>query len=96
MLKSLISSCDDKETGEKFILILFFLSKVMSNSILQSFVWKLLGIRDIELRDCKYLKKNGRNFSNKNILKAPKFQSLVFIVFNIFELLKILQSHVQK
>ena len=32
------------------------LLKVMSNSFLPSFLWNLLGIWDIGLRNCKYLK----------------------------------------
>ena len=49
----------------------------MSKSILTSFVWTLLGSRDVGLRDCKFSKNvNDRNkkfakiLSNKNILKV--------------------------
>lgn len=73
-------------------------SKVLSNLIMPSFVWKLFGIWDVaEMSDDSEVAKiskmiNGKTMkfskvlSNKNMLKL---QSLVFIAFTLFELLKI-------
>ena len=71
------------------------------NSILPSFVWKVLGIGDVELRiniqgESISRMINGRkielpqNFSNGNIYQ--KLQNLVFVVFTVFELLKFFRA----
>ena len=75
------------------------------NSILPSFVWKVLGIGDVELRiniqeESISRMINGRkielpqNFSNGNIYQ--KLQNLVFVVFTVFGATKIFPSCGQK
>lgn len=88
MTPSIKTSCDDINS----------FSKVLSNLIMPSFVWKLFGIWDVaEMNDDSEVAKiskmiNGKTMkfskilSNKNMLKL---QSLVFIAFTLFELLKI-------
>ena len=88
MTPSIKTSCDDISS----------FSKVLSNLIMPSFVWKLFGIWDVaEMNDDSEVAKiskmiNGKTMkfskilSNKNMLKL---QSLVFIAFTLFELLKI-------
>ena len=88
MTPSIKTSCDDINS----------FSKVLSNLIMSSFVWKLFGIWDVaEMNDDSEVAKiskmiNGKTMkfskilSNKNMLKL---QSLVFIAFTLFELLKI-------
>ena len=88
MTPSIKTSCDDINS----------FSKVLSNLIMPSFVWKLFGIWDAaEMNDDSEVAKiskmiNGKTMkfskilSNKNMLKL---QSLVFIAFTLFELLKI-------
>ena len=69
----------------------------MSNSTLPSFVWKLVGISAVQLRDCKYLKNDKwqKHKIFQNPVKQKKIESckvLVFVAFSVFELLMIFQA----